>query len=55
MVQREYAVLKDAQIKLGKEECVKDMVQRENANYAAVKDAQVLLRKEEYASNMVQK
>ena len=35
-----YAVVKDAQISLNKEECASGMGQRKN--YAAVKDAQIL-------------
>ena len=35
------AVVKDAQIKLGREECAKSMVQTKNINAAAMKDAQI--------------
>ena len=42
-----YATLKDAQIKLRKEECASGMGQR--SNDAAVMDAQVLLKREECA------
>ena len=38
------AAKKDAQIKLKKEECAKDMVQRLSTNDAAKKDAQILSR-----------
>jgi hypothetical protein len=51
MVQRPNdAVVKDAQVKLGKEGCALSMGQRTNLeNYAAVKDAQINLIEEECA------
>ena len=48
-----YAAVKDAQIKLKKEECAKDMGQR--SINVAVKDAQTMLKKEECALDMGQR
>jgi hypothetical protein len=46
------AAVMDAQAKLRKEECAKDMGPRSSSNDAAVLDAQSLLRKEECALGM---
>ena len=43
------AAVKDAQIKLGKEECARGMVHRSSKNNAAAKDAQILSSMEECA------
>ena len=50
-----YATLKDVQIKLREEECVRGMMQR--SNYVAVTDVQMQmqLRKKEYALDMGQR
>jgi hypothetical protein len=46
---RSDVAVKDAQIRLGMEECARGMGQSRNANNAAVKDAQIKLSKEECA------
>ena len=48
------ALLKDAQIKLRKEECARSMGQRWSTSDAKVKDAPIMLSKEEYALGMEQ-
>ena len=51
--QRSDAALKDAQIKLKREECVEGMVQR--GNDAASKNAQIMRKREECASSTEQR